>query len=380
MDVRHLLFGSRLRIAATVVGGVVVVVIALFLAGVFGVPSITAIDNGFGTVNASTTEIVTELTVSNPNPFGIGLGTVTIDYTASMNGIEMATGDKHGIGIGTGNSSLRLHTYLDNTKIPAWWVSHIRNGESTTLTVETHIDTGLLLSTTRTPVQRSIDTDILGTFNTTENRDINANQPPIEDPVAVIRRQTARWGPVSNESTALNVSFVVYNPKSYPLTITQLSYNITLNEIAMGAGATEDEYTIPPGETETVEATLLMDTQKFDEWWVAHLKDGQVSELRIDFDATVAAGDLGTVSMPLDPLTYERSVETAIFGGGGAGSAPADNESDTDTADSTTTTTTENDDSTDDTTTTTTTTTTSDGGLFAVGEPDRAFIHDATLA
>lgn len=378
MDVRDRLLGSKLRVAATVVGSLILVVGGLFAVGVFGIPSITAIDNGFGTVNASTTEIVTDITVTNPNPIGIGLGTVTIDYTAKMNDIQMASGVKNGVEIGTGSSSIELHTYLDNTKIPEWWVTHIRNGETTSLTVETHIATGVGLSTTRTPVRRTIETDILGTFNTTEHRDINANQPPIEDPVAVVRRQTATWGPVSNETTALNVSFVVYNPKSYPLTVTQLSYDITFNDIAMGAGQTDDEYTIPPGETETVEATLVMDTERFDEWWVAHLQDGQVSQLRIDFAATVTAGDLGTVSMPLDPLTYERTVETEIFGGASADTTPDDGEdpaqNETTTQDEGPTTTTE--DSTDGTTTTTTTT--SDGGILRIGDPDRAFIHHAS--
>lgn len=371
MDVRSLLFGSKLRIAGTVVGSFIVVVGLLFAVGVFGIPSVTAIDNGFGAVNGSTTEVITELTVNNPNPVGIGLGSVTIDYTARMNDIEMATGTKKGLGIGPGSSTIELRTYLDNTKIPSWWVTHIRNGETTELTVETHIDSGFGLSTTRTPVRRPIETDILGTFNTTEDRDINANQPPVEDPVAVIRRQSANWGGVSNQTTEIDISFVVYNPKSYPLTITQLGYDITLNEITMGNGTTADEYTIPPNDTETVNATLEMQTQRFDEWWVAHLDDGQVSELRIDFEATVTAGDLGTVTMPLDPLTYERTIETNIFGGSGADTTedsddgPADT---TTTDDSDTTTTSEGD-------TTTTTTTTSDGGILALGNPDQAFIQ-----
>jgi len=370
MDLRETFLGSKLRIAGTVIGAVILLVVVLFLAGVFGVPSIVSVSNAFGTVNASTTEIVTDVTVHNPNPIGIGLGTVTIDYTVTMNDVEMATGAKHGVGIGTENSSIRLQTFLDNNKIPDWWVTHIRNGETTDLEVTALVDSGFGLSTSRTPVQREIETDILGSFNTSEDRDINANQPPIEDPVAIIRQQNASWAAVSNETTEINVSFVVYNPKSYALTITELRYDITMNDIDMGAGATEDPYTIPPGETETVRATLAMDTQKFDEWWVSHLQNGQVTALRIDFGATVSAGDLETVTVPLDQLAYEQRIETDLFGGGGAGTANT-----TDADDDTTTTTTSGDDG----GATTTTTTTTDDGILALSDPDGAFITDAPM-
>ncbi|MFB6103822.1 MAG: LEA type 2 family protein [Halobacteriaceae archaeon] len=354
MDLRGAFFGSKLRIAGTAVVGVVLLVVVLFIGGVFGVPSIVGVSNAFGTVNASTTEIVTNVTVHNPNPIGIGLGTATIEYTVMMNEIEMASGAEHGIGIGTGNSTLQLHTYLQNSKIPTWWVSHIQNGERTALEVTAHVSSGFGLSTTQTPVQRELETDILGTFNTSTDRNINANQPPIEDPVAIIRQQNASWGTVSNQTTEIDVSFVVYNPKSYPVTVTELRYDIRMNDIQMGAGKTEDPYTIPPGATETVEATIRMDTQKFDEWWVSHLQNGQVTTLLIDFGATVSIGDLGSVTVPLDQLSYEKRIETNLFGGGGAGTANT-----TDIGDDTTP--------------------TSDDGVLAVAESDTAFITTAPL-
>jgi len=46
--------------------------------------------------------------------------------------------------VGTGNSTLGLETQLRNEEIPPWWVSHVRNGERTTLDIDATATSGRL--------------------------------------------------------------------------------------------------------------------------------------------------------------------------------------------------------------------------------------------
>lgn len=314
MDVRSTLFGSRLRIAVVVlllVGGAIG---GAFAAGVLGAPSVTGVENRFAGVNETATTIESNLTVSNPNPFGASLGGLTVDYAVDMNDIRMADGTKDGVAISRGTSTLPFTTTMANERIPAWWVSHIRGGEQTTLTVNADVHSSTAGRTFDAPqVTRAVDTDLLSQFNSSEPQPVNASAPVASDPVLYINQTNATWGEVTNETTELDITFVVYNPKSYPIGTTEVGYDISMNDVTLGEGETEKSVVIPPGETRTIETTTRIQNQNLDEWWVTHIERNQVSQLRIDFSARL---DLRatTVTVPLTSLDYTKTVETDIFG------------------------------------------------------------------
>ncbi|AUV81526.1 hypothetical protein C2R22_07545 [Salinigranum rubrum] len=314
MDVRSTLFGSRVRIAAVLVLVVLVATGAAFAAGVLGTPSVTGVENRFGGVNETTTAIESNLTVSNPNPFGASLSGLTVDYAVEMNGVRMAEGTKTGVSVPRGTSTLPFTTRMANERIPAWWVSHVRNGEQTTLTVDADVHSSTAGATFGAPqVTRSIDTDLLSQFNSSRPQPVNASAPLVSDPVLYINETNATWGEVTNETTELRVAFVVYNPKSYPVGTTELGYDLSMNGVTLGEGATESGVVVPPGETRTIETTTRIRNENLDGWWVTHIERNQVSELEIDFSARL---DLRatTVEVPLTALDYTKTVETDIFG------------------------------------------------------------------
>ncbi|WP_197409875.1 LEA type 2 family protein, partial [Haloferax profundi] len=136
MGLTSVLFGGKLRIALVallLVGGGVA---GAFAMGVLGVPSVQGVDNRFAGVNETATVIESEVDVDNPNPLSANLSGVSVDYTVSMNGLEMANGEKDGVAIGSGETAIPLQTTLSNDRIPTWWVSHVQNGEHTTLRVD----------------------------------------------------------------------------------------------------------------------------------------------------------------------------------------------------------------------------------------------------
>ncbi|RDI70789.1 LEA type 2 family protein [Halopelagius longus] len=319
-----MLLGSKLRIVGTLVLAVAVVVGGGVAAGLLGAPAVEGVENSFGAVNDSTTVIHTDLVVSNPNPVGVSLGGVTVSYDVWMNDVKMAEGSKEGVAIGSGNSTLSFETTMRNERISAWWRSHVSNGEQSDVTVDATAESSTLGRSADAPnVTRSVDTDMLSQFNSSETREVNANSPIVSDPVLYINETNASWGEVNESVTPLKLRFVVYNPKSYPITVSKLGYDISMNDVAVGNGTTESGYVVPPKSTKTIEATTYIRNERLDEWWVTHLERNQVTDLRIDFAAQFEVSGGQTVEVPLDPLTYEKTIETDIFGTKNA-SAPND--------------------------------------------------------
>jgi LEA14-like dessication related protein len=297
---------------------IAVVIGAGLATGVLGAPGVEGIDNRFGSVNETATMIETNVTVDNPNPIGISLGGVSIDYGVYMNDVPMASGQKEGISVGTGESNVALRTRLDNQRIPDWWVTHVRNGEQTTMAVNGTVSSSLLgQSTEIPPVEREISTDIDAALDNEETRPINADQTLVSNPVLYLNETSGSWGEVTNDTTEIEMTFVVYNPKSYAVPVSELGYNMTMNSVAVGSGQSEGTTVIEPGTTETITTTTHMRNERLDEWWVSHVENDQVTDLEIAFSARIDLSNAGVagadpVEVPLD--TVEHRFETDVFG------------------------------------------------------------------
>lgn len=337
MDNRALLSGvSTLKVVLAAVGVVAASVGGAFALGVVGAPSVQAVENRFGDVTNQTTVVETDLVVDNPNPIGVQLGGTTVNYTVSMNEVGIASGTKEGIAVASGDSTLNFSTKMQNTKIPDWWYTHVSNDEVTNVTVDADIQTSLLGDRTFDLKQeQQIETDIIGAFASDETRPVNASQPLVSDPVLFINRTDAEYGSVTEAETPIRMEFDVFNPKSQPYAITEVGYEVSMNEILVGEGVTNETYVIPGGTTETLRTTPTIANDRLDDWWVTHLQNDQVTELRIDFYAKVELPTGNTIRIPLDQLTYERTIETDIFGNkdetSASGEASANGETGTET-------------------------------------------------
>ncbi|WP_435115274.1 LEA type 2 family protein [Halolamina sp. C58] len=374
---------STLKIAAAVFGVLTLSVGGAWAVGIIGAPSVVGVDNGFGPVNESTTTIESEIVVNNPNPFGVRLGGLTIDYAVEMNDVRMATGGREGLGVNaSGNTSIPLTTLMNNDRIPPWWVSHVENGENTTLTVDASIHSDLLGQSFEPQIERSVNTNVIGGFNSDEERPIEVDRPFAPEPVLWLNSTSGEWGAVSNETTEIDTAFELYNPNPTPVTISEIGYEIEMNNVTMGEGATEGAVSIAPGELETVRATTALQNENLDEWWVSHLQNDQTTQLEVTFYARIDLSSFGgdTVEIRLDSI--QRTIETDIFGNADGGSGDGSETDGTPTPDGTETATppddegtaTPSDTPTDGETPTpsptpTPTPTPTDDGLLAVGGP-----------
>mgnify|MGYP002280976213 CR=1 FL=1 len=311
------LTASKLRTAVVGLAVVSAAVGGAFALGVFGVPSVAGVNNSFGDVTNESTVVETDLVVSNPNPIGVGLDGVSIDYAVSMNDVRAANGSREGVSVASGNSTLGFETQLRNDAIPPWWVSHVRNGERTTVAIDATVTSDLLGRSATLTRTRQVETDLIGAFASDETRPVNADAPLVDDPVLYVNETRGRWGTVTDAETPIEMEFDVYNPNLEPYAVTEIGYDVTMNGVAMGSGSTEREYVIPSYGSETVEITTALRNERLDEWWVTHVDESvnghQVTDLRIEFYAVVEFPSGEVVTVPLDSLTYEETIETDMF-------------------------------------------------------------------
>jgi len=307
---------GRLQQVGVAAGVLVAVVVGAFGVGVIGAPGVETVENRFTGVSGNTTTVGTAITVSNPNPIGVSLGGTTVAYTVSMNDVAVASGEKRGISLDRGNTTLQLSTQMRNGQIPAWWVTHIANGERTQVHVDANVTDSLAGDRSFTVTrEKTVETDIMGAFNSTETRPVNASRPFVSDPVLYINETRGSWNRdgLTESETPLDVEFDVYNPKPTPYTVTGIGYTTYMNDVRVGTGETENSEIIMSGERETVGITTIIDNGNLDEWWVTHLQRNQNTTMYIDFYLLVEGGG-EQFRVDLDAIDYETNIETDIFG------------------------------------------------------------------
>jgi LEA14-like dessication related protein len=310
--------GSRSVLKAALAVVVLLAVVAVVGVVVYERPSVVAVDTRFGAVNESATAIETDVVVHNPYPLGITLGDATVNYTVQLNSITVARGMEEGIPLTTGNTTIEETTLFDNGDVPEWWVSHVSNGERTRAEVTARVDTSLFgWEFTRTR-QRTITTDLTDRINTTETRPVDPTDttiPLVADPPLYVNETSARWGPVTENRTALNISTTLYNPSTVPYPVSRLEYTISMNNVTVGRGTTRRSYLVPSGAERTVNATLAIDNSALDEWWVSHIGNNQTTDVRIEVAAVIDLPSGDTLTLPLEPVSRTRTFKTDLLGG-----------------------------------------------------------------
>jgi LEA14-like dessication related protein len=314
-SLRSIVAGSKLRIVASLVVSLLLLVAGGIAGGVIGPPAVNDVENRFGTVTDETTEIETNISVHNPNPIGLNLSGTTVRYEMRANGVPLASGEKQGLAVQRGNSTVQITTLMENDRIPDWWVAHVRNGERTTMTVDAIVDVGEIGQSFTVTQERSTSTDILGEFGTTEPRQVNAETTGVQDPILIIEETSAEWGSVNEARTPIDVEFEARNPQDIqPVTIVAVGYDITMNGIAVGSGVVEQNRVIAGGQTKTIPLTTAIDNAKLDEWWVSHLERNQVTEFKIEFYITIELQNGRSLRIPMKKLAYTDTIETDILG------------------------------------------------------------------
>jgi LEA14-like dessication related protein len=353
--------GSRLgalvstvpRKIAVAVVGLVLVVVAAFLLGIIGVPSVGLVDAGdWGDVNESHTEVVTTIWVNNDNPFPIALGDgLSASYEVAFNDVALAQGEKSAIEVPKGNSTMALETFIDNDKLPAWWVAFVRADETIAMDItgDLNVNLGPGASYSIDQQQTVLDdsTPIISALSAAANstseggpRTATVSADSVSDDlldgglvgnsgeVTVgydVREGSARWGSVTESQTTVLFEFDVHNPGDVPVPAVPdgLGVTIDMNDVTMFEGESGDlsprsvdaDAVIPPGETRTVTFEVRMDNDKVDEWFTSHVERDEVTDVSTQFQFVFEVTDTGqTFRIPENsPATYDCRLQTGIL-------------------------------------------------------------------
>ncbi len=315
---RGLLSSSHSRLLGAVVTLLVLGVVLIGSAtaiGVLGMPRVTGIDNHLVGANQTTTMVQSDLTVANPNPFPIPLRRADVAYTVYMNGIPVGDGQESGVSLPAGNSTVELRTGLENDRIVEWWRSHIRRGERTNLTVSATLESARVNeSLSRRVADRTVRTDIISAFETNTTVPVNASREIVSDPVLYVNETNARWANVTRNRTVVHTELRVYNPKSFAVPVTGVTYDVGMNGVAVANGSTENLTAIPAKSHRNVTARVVIDNSKLDEWWVTHVERDQTTTVRVDYAVGLDLSAYGYGNRTVSPDPINRTFHTDVFG------------------------------------------------------------------
>ncbi len=279
------------------------ILIACSLAGC-SKPQVKSVSMHWGNVNSSITQIVSEVTLSDPLPFSIPLSGINVKIY--MNGIEMGTG--HSIGkaeITPPQSKIKLIVNLVNSRLPEWWITHIENGEKTKVEIVSNLEFSIFGFKFGVPITRvsEFETNFLSGVKI-KNEYINYNGFKLGE----VKDINLKWGKVNNETTQIIVDAKVVNEYNIPIEVRYLRYEIYLNSVEMGKGKIEKSEVIYPKSSKNIEFAMYIQNLKIPEWWITHIKNGEKTKVKV----YMGLGLKSTREIFL-PLNYTYYVETNIL-------------------------------------------------------------------
>ena len=315
------------------VGGLVVLVVVLFLLGVLGVPDAALEDNRWGDVENQNVEVITEVGIDNPNPFGFG-GSADVAYNIVLQGVKLAEGEGAGLNVESGQSSENLTTTLFAENLPPWWSSHLNNGERSRLlaNASAEVTLGALSGNYDTNIVDRVETDIEGALDESSEEfegeySLTGSGLPVE-PSLVVENATTRWGEVTEGSTEIVTTITIQNPNPYPVPTPAFAGGIDMNgeslvdwqagDVAVldadGNQLVGEEAFIPPGTTEDRSFVAEMDNENVSVWFPTHVDSNQpADDPGVEFTEMVVTGQLA-VEINGERLTIPSDGEAVACG------------------------------------------------------------------
>ncbi|KAB7518155.1 LEA type 2 family protein [Halosegnis rubeus] len=286
----------------------------------FDRPELVDRSSEWGDVTDATTDIETELLVSNPNDGAVGdIVALNVGERTSINGIDAASGQATFDGLEPGNNTFTMTSEFRHDSVPAWWARHLNRGEQST--VVTRANTTADIGVTRIDApepeeERTIGTDLLSSFESSEPRTIEQQGQT----VATIERTSAQWGTATEAVAPLQAEAEIRNEQSQPITITDVTYTVRLNDVVLAdekvvrdENGNPEEYLVGTVGTTTIDPTMELDNAKMAEWWPTHVRNGETSTLTTDVYVTVETA-FGSKRVRLDSFSQDQTVETDFFG------------------------------------------------------------------
>jgi len=297
------------KVAGVALVALVVLIGILVATGVLAAPTVETIDNGWGEVTDDSTQIETQVVVDNPNPIPVP-GIIDVSYTASLNDVTLTQNTRSGIGLSPGTNTLRLSSAIPNDRIADWWVTHVNNGEQSTLRIDPSVS-GPGFSQSLAGRTTAIETDLLSSFGGQGPETVTVDG----EPFVVLSDQQASWGEATAETTPLSFTTTLENVHDYPVTLDGVEYVVSMNDVTLGSGQTTDGVEIEPGESGRLSVDASLNTSAFADWWPTHVRNNESSRMQVQLYGIVDQ-DGERKRVPLRLYQQRLEFETDLLGDG----------------------------------------------------------------
>lgn len=273
-------------------------------------PAVESVESEFGEVAANESAIRTRVVVENPNERGFPVP-ATVGYDVYLNDVRAAEGSTSLGGLEAGRNEIRVRGTFDNTKVPAWWVSHVNRGERTELAIRPEVSVAGVYSESLPNRTTTVETDLLGPLAGEGSETVTV----AGEDLLVVSNRSASWGEATAERTPVRFGVDLRNVHDRPVELDGTEYRIAMNDVVVGEGTTEDGIRLEPGESGTFVVAASLDSARMQEWWVSHLRRGETTTLSVEVYGVVE-DDGERERLPLSAFDTELRFETDLLGDG----------------------------------------------------------------
>jgi len=190
------------------------------------------------------------------------------------NGIQIAREKSFQV---SGNS-IEVVMELDNRNIIEWWVSHVRNNETTDIVLKSSFGYNLFGLKFSVPVEKkgSFKTSIFEINSFPEYVSVGSMR------VLKIEKMKMNIVDVDKENTRIRLDVSVKNLTPFPIPIGSIGYRIDMNGIEMGYGKSTGNKIIKSYGSSDINWIIVIDNSKLPWWWVSHIKNGEITDITIN--------------------------------------------------------------------------------------------------
>jgi len=300
---------SYLKLAVSVIVTVAGIGGAAYFAGVVKKPDAGLQDRG-DWIPEEELNVESTAYVQNPNLVGLNISTLDADYRLKMNDVKLAEGSKKGVSVPkNSNKTLEFRSRLETENIPEWWVSHLKNGETSELRIpiKASMKLGPLPISGGYTYKDSISTGIESTLSKSIS-ELEGNYSRTLGPDAGLEANdfkitvvdaSSRFGDVSKETTELVIPLKIKNRNNYAVPTPKMKGSLEMNGVKVAEFnsnnvETASDTNIPPGGSKKIIIKAEMSNQNIDKWFESHARNKEKTNalLNIKFGFNVGNAEL----------------------------------------------------------------------------------------
>jgi len=257
-----------MRIAKIIIAVILILMVWVGYLGYVAINLKPKVIAEWGYVDDRTTELWFHIYLGKDIPISISIDNLTIEWA----GIKI--GKIENMKLGFMQDRVDGVLVIDNYKVIDALKNHIKNNEKSIIKMSVQASI-FGIPFLKKDFSQEVETDILSYFDiTTESRGSLIKTPAIEGIIS-------KWGPVEDNSIIVFSDIRLYNPNSFPVPVSDITFDTTANGYEIADGKLIDSVVLPAKGTAIAKVEVEIDASQLPKVWAEHIKRGEESELNI---------------------------------------------------------------------------------------------------